>query len=290
MSGLETLVKGDDSRVVEPRRFVARNQAMFTAIWAAHAGPESAAPAVNFDTHMVAAVFAGERPTPGFEIAISNARKEGNALLLVVDEHVPDPRLAAAQVIVSPFHIVTLPRHDGEIRYSGNDEHLPHTTLVFKAQTTHGAHAPVTSTTLAGAPSRAARTAVARARSSEPLQDPSSSTGLTPQVAATLAYLAGPFSGALLLATERTDRFVRFHAWQALLGLGVLGSAAVLALILAFVMLIASPTAFWVMLWLAAIAAVAWVAAWGICLVQAYRGRTWKLPLAGDYAERYAAR
>jgi uncharacterized membrane protein len=289
MSGLETLVKGDDSRVVEPRRFVARNQAMFTAIWAAHAGPDSSAPAVDFDTHMVAAVFAGERPTPGFEITISDARMEGNALLLVVDEHVPDARLAAAQVIVSPFHIVTLPRYDGEIRYS-NDGHLPQTTLVFKPQTTHDTRVPATSTTLAGAPTSSARTNVPRTRSSEPLQDASSSTGLTPQVAATLAYLAGPFSGALLLATERTDRYVRFHAWQALLGLGALGSAAVLALVLAFVMLIASPTAFWVMLWLAAIAAVAWVAAWGICLVQAYKGRTWKLPLAGDYAERYAAR
>ena len=270
MSGIETLVKGDDSRVVEPRRFVARNQAMFTAIWAAHAGPDSPAPLVDFQTHMVAAVFAGERPTPGFEITISGARKDGDVLLLDVDERVPDTRLAAAQVIVSPFHIITLPRFDGEIRYNGSVGHQPPTTIVFKAKTTHGTHGP-------------------RTRSG-PGQPASSSTGLTPQMAATLAYLAGPFSGALLLATERTDRFVRFHAWQALLGLGVLGSAAVLALVLAFVMLVASPTAFWVMLWLAAIASVAWVAAWGVCLVQAYKGRTWKLPLAGDYAQRYAAR
>ena len=48
----------------------------------------------------------------------------------------------------------------------------------------------------------------------------SSFTGLTPHVAASLAYLAGPFSGALLLATETESRFVRFHAWQAVVGLG----------------------------------------------------------------------
>jgi uncharacterized membrane protein len=284
MSGVETLAKGDGSRVVEPRRFVARNRAMFTAIWAAHAGPDAPAPAVDFNTRMVAAVFAGDRPTPGFEITISDARAEGNALLLVVDEHIPDARVAAAQVVVSPFHIVTLPRFDGEIHYSSNDGRQPQTTMVFKAQTTHGTRAQTSSAS-------SGRTDVARALSSDSVQaGVSSSTGLTPQVAAALAYLAGPFSGALLLITERTDRFVRFHAWQAVLGLGGLGSAAALALILAFVMLIASPTAFWVMLWLAAIAAVAWVAAWGICLVQAYKGRTWKLPLAGDYAERYAAR
>ena len=56
----------------------------------------------------------------------------------------------------------------------------------------------------------------------------SSFTGLTPHVAASLAYLAGPFSGALLLATERESGFVRFHAWQAVVGLGLLGIAAVL--------------------------------------------------------------
>ena len=49
-----------------------------------------------------------------------------------------------------------------------------------------------------------------------------SSTGLTPQVAGALAYLAGPFLGALLLATEDSSRFVKFHAWQAIIGLGAL--------------------------------------------------------------------
>jgi uncharacterized membrane protein len=77
-------------------------------------------------------------------------------------------------------------------------------------------------------------------------------TGLTPRVAASLAYLAGPLSGALLLATEPASRFVRFHAWQAVLALGLLGIAAVAFLGLAFVLLVVSPTAFWTMLWLAA--------------------------------------
>jgi uncharacterized membrane protein len=116
-----------------------------------------------------------------------------------------------------------------------------------------------------------------------------SSTGLTPQLAALLAYLAGPFSGALVLAVEHRSRYVRFHAWQSVFGLGGLGVAAGLFLFLAFVLLIVSPTAFWAMLWLAAISAVTWVVVWGLCLLHAYQGRVWKLPLAGEYAERYAA-
>ena len=37
-----------------------------------------------------------------------------------------------------------------------------------------------------------------------------SSTGLEPRSAAALAYLAGPFSGIIILLAERTNRFVRF--------------------------------------------------------------------------------
>ena len=103
-----------------------------------------------------------------------------------------------------------------------------------------------------------------------------------------LAYLAGPFSGALLVAIEETSRFVKFHAWQSLVGLGVLGVAALICLGLAFLMLLISPAIFWGMLWLAAIGAAAWVVLWATCMVQAYRGRVWKLPFAGPYAERRA--
>lgn len=114
-----------------------------------------------------------------------------------------------------------------------------------------------------------------------------SSTGLDPHMAGALAYLAGPLSGALLLIVESSSRFVRFHAWQALLGLGTLALAALFCLGLAFLMLIVSPKVFWVLLWMAAAAAVSWLALWAICLVTAYQGRRWKMPLAGGYAERW---
>jgi uncharacterized membrane protein len=81
---------------------------------------------------------------------------------------------------------------------------------------------------------------------------------------------------------------VRFHAWQALVGLGLLALAAACFLVLAFVTLVISPTAFWGVLWLSAGIAAAWLVAWAACMVQAYRGRLWKLPLAGAYAERRA--
>ena len=98
---------GEDSRLVEPRRFLIRDCKSFSAVWAAHAGPAAAVPAVNFDTRMVAAVFAGERPSAGFSITVTGTRHErladgGSELVVLVDEQVPDPARVAAQIIVSP--------------------------------------------------------------------------------------------------------------------------------------------------------------------------------------------
>ena len=117
-----------------------------------------------------------------------------------------------------------------------------------------------------------------------------SSTGLEPPFAAALAYLAGPFSGIIILLAERTNRFVRFHAWQAIIGLGGLGLLAALLLVSAFLGLFFSPTIFRALYVGSAVAAVVWLAVWGVCLVKAFGGSVLRLPLAGSFAERRATR
>ena len=117
-----------------------------------------------------------------------------------------------------------------------------------------------------------------------------SSTGLEPGMAGALAYLAGPFSGILILLAERTNRFVRFHAWQAIVGLGGLGLLAALLLLSAFLGLFVSPAMFTTLYVLAGVAAVAWLALWAFCLVKAFNGSALRLPLIGNYAARKAVR
>lgn len=116
-----------------------------------------------------------------------------------------------------------------------------------------------------------------------------SSTGLEPHFAAALAYLAGPFSGLVVLLAERTNRYVRFHAWQAIAGLGGLGLLALGLLLCAFLGLFISPTMFTTLYVLAAIMAVAWLIVWAICLVRAFGGSALRLPLVGSFAERKAS-
>ena len=114
-----------------------------------------------------------------------------------------------------------------------------------------------------------------------------SSTGLTPRTASMLAYLAGPFSGALILLAESKNADVRFHAWQSIVGLGGLGVSLVLAYGLASAGLLVSATAVAVMIRVASVIWIVLFLVWAICLWKASSGGRWKLPLVGDYAERF---
>ncbi|MCA1562593.1 MAG: hypothetical protein LC804_20790 [Acidobacteria bacterium] len=252
---LVTVARGDGSRVVEPRTATARTDVEWHALWAAHAGLDAPAPRVDFTARIVGAAFAGEQPSPGFEIAIVGLRSNGLVTTLTVEDRRPPPGMAA-QIIVTPFHIVTLPRTDGEVRFE-NSRPDYHST---------------------------APTPTAAAEPSAPAS--ASSTGLEPTIAAALAYLVGPLSGFLVLLAERSNRFVRFHAWQAILGLGGLWMIAAALYLLAFVTLFVSATGFRVMLWLSTIAWVCWVVVWIVCLVKAFTGQMWRMPLVGPYAER----
>ena len=116
-----------------------------------------------------------------------------------------------------------------------------------------------------------------------------STTGLDPALAGALAYLAGPLSGVVVLIAERSSTSVRFHAWQSILALGGLWALGFFLYVFAFTALFVSATAFRVLLWLAVLVWAGWIVLWVICLVKAYQGERFKLPLAGDIAERKAA-
>ncbi len=113
MSILTTIARGDASRVSEPRRVVARTDDEWRALWAAHAGPDGQAPDVDMRSVTVAAAFAGEKPTAGYGVEIQ--LRDGT---LVVDEQHAAPGGILAQVITSPFHIVSIPKSTGNVPWA----------------------------------------------------------------------------------------------------------------------------------------------------------------------------
>ena len=120
------------------------------------------------------------------------------------------------------------------------------------------------------------------------MTDQPSSTGLDRNIAAALAYLAGPVSGLLIMVLERSSRFVRFHAMQSIVGLGGLWLLAGAFGLLAGLAVFVSATGFFVLLYAAWLTGGAWIVVWIICLVKAFTGQWWKLPVAGEYAERWS--
>jgi uncharacterized membrane protein len=262
MIALETIAKGDSSHVADARRTVARTEDEWQTLWAIHAGPAAAVPEIDFTTAVVAAAFAGEKPSAGHSVEITAADGPGPGVRLIVEERVPSRDTIAAAIITSPFHIVKVPRAAGDVEWDR----------------------PESETTVRAIPKETAiPKPPASARST-------SSTGLAPTTAAALAYLAGPFSGVLILLAESSNPDVRFHAWQSIVGLGGLGLAVIVSYVLAFAAMFVSATGVSLMV---AVATVIWIVlliVWVLCLWKALAGGRWKLPLAGDYAARFADR
>jgi uncharacterized membrane protein len=111
--------------------------------------------------------------------------------------------------------------------------------------------------------------------------------GMTDNVAGALCYVLGVITGILflVLAPYNQNKFVRFHAFQAIFFhvafIGVIIVETIIGVMLPWSLsMIASLLGF--VVWLAGL--VAWV----LLLVKAYQGERFKLPVIGDLAEKQA--
>jgi uncharacterized membrane protein len=100
------------------------------------------------------------------------------------------------------------------------------------------------------------------------------STGMEQNLAGLLCYVLGWITGIIFLLLEKDNRFVRFHAIQSIV---VFGAFMVIEIILGFI-----PVIGWILTSLLGILAfILWI----VLMVQAYGGKMYKLPIAGDIAE-----
>ncbi|MCC7415681.1 MAG: protease complex subunit PrcB family protein [Acidobacteria bacterium] len=113
---MKTIAQGADSAVDEARQTVARTPVEWAALWRAH-DFERPAPAVDFTTSMVVAVFMGSRPSAGFAVQVVGTTRDGNDLIVQYRETVPARGTLAAQILTSPYHLVSLPRVDGDVKF-----------------------------------------------------------------------------------------------------------------------------------------------------------------------------
>ncbi len=107
------------------------------------------------------------------------------------------------------------------------------------------------------------------------------STGLSENVAGLLCYVLGWISGVIFILIEQENKFVHFHAIQSIvtfgsitivsIALSILGSIPYLGVVFNIANGIIGLLAF-----------VLWI----VLMVKAVQGKKYKLPWAGDFAEK----
>lgn len=125
-----------------------------------------------------------------------------------------------------------------------------------------------------------------------------STFGLSPNAAALVSYIWIPVTSAIVLVTEKENRMVRFHAFQALfMGLAVFVATILLSVVIGVLTLVAGAVSTSLgllvsvgslLVWL--VIAAALLGLWVFCLVKAYRGEMYKLPVVGSYAEKMSGK
>lgn len=107
-------------------------------------------------------------------------------------------------------------------------------------------------------------------------------TGLPENVAGLLSYLVGWVTGLVFFLIDKRP-FVRFHAMQSIILFGALFAAQI-----AISVVIGGIISWTLASALSGIVGLATLACWIICMIKAYGGERFKLPVVGDLAEQYS--
>lgn len=106
--------------------------------------------------------------------------------------------------------------------------------------------------------------------------------GLKTNVAACLSYVFGWISGLIFYFAEK-DRFIRFHALQSILVSGAISVVQIIIAIIPAPWYSALFTIKSILSWLIWIGTIVLIV---VCAMRAYQNQWFKLPVAGDIAER----
>src|SRR3989304_4931964 len=98
-----------------PVSFVTVARGEWAGLWARHVGPSAAPPPVDFSAEMVVAVFAGERPTTGYGVDVTQVLSTDRGLQVKYRERTLPAGALVRPVVTATFHIIRLPRFQGPV-------------------------------------------------------------------------------------------------------------------------------------------------------------------------------
>lgn len=122
---MTTIARGAISNIRESRDVVVRSEDEWVRLWHEHAGPDATPPPVDFASSMVVGVFLGARNTGGYSVEITAVELTAADVEVKYTETKPGPGAMLAQVMTSPFHLVSVPRNDGHVSFRRTEKTHP---------------------------------------------------------------------------------------------------------------------------------------------------------------------
>ena len=131
-----------------------------------------------------------------------------------------------------------------------------------------------------------------------PVQTAKSSTGIDENLAALLSYVFGWVSGLIFFLIEKDSRLVRFHAMQSILlkaaalivGVVLWFAWVIIALIFSQISDVLAGLVSFVLGLLILVFYIALLIAVVFCLIKAYQRQYFKLPVIGNFAEKFSTK
>lgn len=114
------------------------------------------------------------------------------------------------------------------------------------------------------------------------------STNMDPNVAAGLSYVLGWITGLIFFLIEKQNRFVRFNAMQSIVLYGATTIFYIALGILSTALVYAVPILGCLFGLIEGLVGLGVFVLWIICLINAFQGKYFKIPVIGDYAERWS--
>jgi hypothetical protein len=116
--------RGPQSGVHEYREVVARTAEEWSTLWGS-LPIRRPMPKVTFESTMIAALFVGDRPTPGFSVEFTGVTIDGDTLVIEYVERTPPPDANNGPMVTTPYFVAGVPLHAGPVRFTRVEPKAP---------------------------------------------------------------------------------------------------------------------------------------------------------------------
>ena len=110
------VAKGNASEQQDAKQVTVRTPSEWETLWKAHA-PTVKMPSVDFTKNMVVGIFLGTKPSDGYQVEIVGVRTQEKELIVEYVQRTPGRGTMAAQILTEPYHLVSVPKHAGTVRF-----------------------------------------------------------------------------------------------------------------------------------------------------------------------------